>query len=68
MEFNSKSRENMQNKVYFTSCSLFCTCLASLQLQVHMTKWRAIIQRINQLTPMLFGMVSAEVDELCNHW
>jgi hypothetical protein len=33
-----------------------------------MTKWRAYNECIDQLTPMLFDMVSAEVDQLCNHW
>jgi hypothetical protein len=41
--------------LHFTFCCLFCTCLTSSRLQVHMTKWRAIIQHINQLTSMLFG-------------
>jgi hypothetical protein len=55
-------------KVFSISGSLFCTFLTALWLLVHMTKWRVIIQCINQLIPMLFGMVSAEVDQLCNHW
>jgi hypothetical protein len=48
-------------KVYSTSCCLFCTCLTSLQLQVHMTKWRAVTQRINSGPVALWHGISSVV-------